>query len=304
MSSAASDATQLGGTSVASSPAAVVDGDPTTGWHSNGLESAIGQWLQLDLDRPIEAGLLHLTTSSGALGDPVKWLEVSTDRGSTAVRVDEPGREQTVALPLGTTSWIRITSVHTARGTVGNQFGLTEVVVEDFTDRNEPRPIDIRRRIVVPGPAEDAAVRGWQLGQEFPGRGSCVDTDDRVRCAGARHLRRGTRRVHPHPGRAAGDLVRPELLLRGRPGPALEDLVDRSDRVVARGDADVVDLQGSAFALTDGDPRTSWTAEESSLEAGAPRPSLTLELPEEQRVTGLDIRRRWERCRSRRRGSR
>lgn len=291
VSSAASDATQLGGTSVASGPAAVVDGDPTTGWHSNGLESAIGQWLQLDLDRPIDAGLLHLTTSSGALGDPVEWLEVSTDRGSTAVRVGEPGREQTVALPLGTTSWIRITSVHTERGTVGNQFGLTEVVVEDFTDRNEPRPIDIRRRIVVPGPAEDTRVRGWQLGQEFPGRGSCVDTGDRVRCA------RGLATSAEEPGTFTRSptvpqetWVRPELFLRARPGPALEELVDRSDRVVARGDADVVDMQGSAFALTDGDPRTSWTAEESSLERGAPRPSLTLELPGEHRVTGLDIR--------------
>ncbi|MEE2035228.1 DUF3367 domain-containing protein, partial [Rhodococcus chondri] len=47
VSSSASDATQLGGTSVGSGPAAVVDGDPATGWHSNGLESAVGQWLQL-----------------------------------------------------------------------------------------------------------------------------------------------------------------------------------------------------------------------------------------------------------------
>ncbi|MEU5842187.1 alpha-(1-_3)-arabinofuranosyltransferase [Rhodococcus sp. NPDC047139] len=290
VSSAASDATQLGGTSVTSSPAAVIDGDPTTGWHSNGLESAIGQWLQLDLDRPIEAGLLHLTTSPGALGDPVEWLEVSTERGSTAVRVDEPGREQTVALPLGSTSWIRITSVHTERGTVGNQFGLTEVSVDDFTDRNNPRPIDIRRRIVVPGPDGNVPVHGWQLGQEFPGRGSCVDTGDRVRCA------RGLAISAEEPGAFTRTLtvpeetrVRPQLYLRARPGPALENLVDRSDRVVARGDAHVVDLQGSAFALTDGDPRTSWTATEDSLEPGAPRPSLTLELPTARRVTGLDI---------------
>src|SRR5690606_28966096 len=109
VSSAASDATQLGGTNVASGPAAVIDADPTTGWHSNRLESAVGQWIQLDLDEPVEAGLLTLTTSPGALGDPVKWVEVTTDRGSTGVRIAEPGREQTVALPLGTTTWIRIT---------------------------------------------------------------------------------------------------------------------------------------------------------------------------------------------------
>jgi len=77
--------------------------------------------------------------------------------------------------------------------------------------------------------------------------------------------------------------------MRARPGPALTDLVTLPDRVIARGDADVVDLQGSAFAATDGDPRTSWTAEESTLDPGGPRPTLTLELPTPQRVTGLDI---------------
>lgn len=290
VSSSASDATQLGGTSVASGPAAVVDGDPTTGWHSNGLESGIGQWLQLDLDEPITTGLLRLTTSSGALGDPVKWLEVTTERGSTAVRIDKPGREQTVALPLGETSWIRITSVHTERGTVGSQFGITELSVEDFTDPDAPHLLDIRRRIVVPGPPEDATVLGWELGQEFPGRGGCIDTEDRVRCA------RGLATSAEEPDTFTRTLtvpaetwVEPDLRVRARPGPALEDLVDRSDRVVARGGADVVDLQGSAFALTDGDPRTSWTAKESSVEAGAPRPSVTLELPTEERVTGLDV---------------
>lgn len=290
VSSAASDATQLGGTSVGSSPAAVVDGDPTTGWHSNGLESAVGQWLQLDLQTPIGAGLLHLTTSPGALGDPVKWLEVTTARGSTAVRVDKPGREQTVALPLGATSWIRITALHTERGTMGSQFGLTEVAVDDFADRDNPQRLDIRRRIVVPAPGEDVAVRGWDLGQEFPGRGACVDTPDRVRCArglatAAEEQNTFTRTLSV----PADTWVAPSLWLRARPGPALNDVVSQPDRVIARGDADVVDLQGSAFAATDGDPRTSWTTEESALEPDAPRPTITLDLPSPQLVTGLDL---------------
>jgi len=290
VSSSASDATQLGGTAVGSGPAAVIDGDPTTGWHSNGLEAAVGQWLQLDLDTPIEAGLLHLTTSPGALGSPVKWLEVSTDRGSTAVRVEEAGREQTVALPLGTTTWIRITATHVENGTRGNQFGLTEVSVEDHTDRADPQPIEIRRRIVVPGPDTGVAVRGWDLRQEFPGRGSCVDTADRVRCA------RGLATAPEEPNTFTRTLtvpteswVEPHLWVRARPGPALDAVVEQPDRVRATGAADVVDLQGSAFALVDGDPRTSWTAEESVLDKGAPHPTITLELPEPTTVTGLDV---------------
>ncbi|NMD96856.1 DUF3367 domain-containing protein [Rhodococcus sp. BL-253-APC-6A1W] len=290
VSSAASDATQLGGTAVGSGPAAVVDGDPTTGWHSNGLESAVGQWLQLDLDTPVHSGMLQLTTSSGALGDPVRWLEVTTERGSTAVRVEEPGRPQTVALPLGTTSWIRITSTHTESGSRGNQFGIAELAVDEFTDGRNPERLDIRRRIVVPGPAEGVTVRGWDLGQEFPGRGSCVDTPDRVRCA--RGLATSTEEPNLFTRTLevpAATVVEPDLWLRVRPGPALDDVIDRTDRVVARGDAEVVDLQGSAFAATDGDPRTSWAADERSLAPGGPRPTLTLELPSPQRVTGLDI---------------
>ncbi|MFZ2527343.1 MAG: alpha-(1-_3)-arabinofuranosyltransferase, partial [Rhodococcus sp. (in: high G+C Gram-positive bacteria)] len=290
VSSAASDATQLGGTSPGSGPAAVVDGDPTTGWHSNGLESAVGQWMQLDLDTPIEAGMLHLTTSPGALGAAVKWLEVATDRGTTAVRVEKPGREQTVALPLGTTTWIRITATHTDDGTTGSQFGLTEVAVDDFTDRADPHRIDIRRRIVLPPVPDGAEVLGWQLSQEFPGRGSCVDTPDRVRCA------RGLATSAEEPNTFTRTLsvpadteITPQVRVRMRPGPAAEAIAAQPDRITASGAADVVDLSGSAFAVTDGDPRTSWTAPESALEPGKPRPTVTLELPAAELVTGLDV---------------
>ncbi|NKS05193.1 DUF3367 domain-containing protein, partial [Rhodococcus hoagii] len=78
VSSAASDATQLGGTAPGSGPAATVDGDPATAWLSNGLETARGQWLRLDFDTPITRGMLHLTTSPAAFGPPVKWIRVET----------------------------------------------------------------------------------------------------------------------------------------------------------------------------------------------------------------------------------
>ena len=62
VSSAASDATQLGGTSPASSAAATVDGDPATGWFSNGIERALGQWLR-------STSTPRLTSSSAARHD-------------------------------------------------------------------------------------------------------------------------------------------------------------------------------------------------------------------------------------------
>jgi len=82
----------------------------------------------------------------------------------------------------------------------------------------------------------------------------------------------------------------PELTVRTRQSPALEALLTDESRPIARGRADVGDLRGSAFAATDGDPRTSWTAPEDSVRTptGA-KPTLTIELPEPALVTGLDL---------------
>src|SRR5690606_33197205 len=120
-SSSAADATQLGGASPGSSTAAAVDGDPSTAWISNGTEVAVGQWLRLDLDEPVANGLLRLTTSGAAIGDPVKWVEARTENGSVSARVPGPGEPFAMPLPPGRTEWITITALRTERGSAGGQ---------------------------------------------------------------------------------------------------------------------------------------------------------------------------------------
>ncbi|MFR9767156.1 alpha-(1-_3)-arabinofuranosyltransferase [Nocardia sp. SC052] len=290
-SSSAADATQLGGAAPGSSTAAVVDGDPSTAWISNGTEHALGQWLRLDLDHPIKAGQLNLTTSSAAIGDPVKWIEVRTANGTVSVRVPEPGAPVSVSLPAGRTEWLKITAIRTENGSSGGQFGISELTLDDYSTRNAPVRVDIRHRTVVPSAPAGAPVRGWDLGQEFPGRSACFDAPDRVRCS------KGLALAPEEPGAFQRTLtvpepmsVAPELTVRTRQGPALEALLTDHARPVARGKADVGDLRGAAFAATDGDPRTSWTAPEDSVrEPTAGRPTLTLELPEPTLVTGLEL---------------
>ncbi|WP_245568091.1 alpha-(1-_3)-arabinofuranosyltransferase [Nocardia jiangxiensis] len=290
-SSSAADATQLGGTAPGSSTAAAVDGDPSTAWLSNSAEHAVGQWLRLDLDHPIKAGVLQVTTSAAALGDPVGLIEVRTAHGTTAARVSKPGEPVSVSLPPGLTGWVKITAIETETGSLGGQFGISEVSAQDYSNRNAPVPVAIRHRTVLPPVPAGTQVQGWSLGQEFPGRSGCFDGPDRVRCSNGLAL------PPEEPGAFERTLnvpspmdVTPQLMVRARQGPALEALLTDHDRPIARGKADVGDLRGSAFAATDGDPSTSWIAPQDTVrDPAGPKPTLTLELPAPTLVDGLEI---------------
>ncbi|MBF6328982.1 DUF3367 domain-containing protein [Nocardia transvalensis] len=290
-SGSAADATQLGGAAPGSSTAAVVDGDPSTAWLSNSAQHAVGQWLRLDLDHPIRAGVLHLTTSPAAIGDPVKWVEVRTRNGTVAARISEPGVPVSVSLPPGRTDWLTITATRTENGTPGGQFGISELGLDEYSNLDAPVPVEIRHRTVLPPVAAGAQVQGWNLGQEFPGRSGCFDAPDRVRCS------KGLGLPAEEPGTFERTLnvpapmsVTPELTVRTRQGPALEALLTDHDRPIARGKADVGDLRGSAFAATDGDVRTGWIAPEDAVRNPAgPKPTLTIELPRPTLVTGVEV---------------
>lgn len=290
-SSSAADATQLGGAAPGSSTAAVVDGDPATSWISNGSEYALGQWLRLDLEQPIRVGQLTFSTSAAAIGDPVKWVEVRTANGTVTTRIPEPGTPVSVSLPAGKTQWVTITAIRTETGKRGGQFGISELILDDYSVRDQPVHVDIRHRTVLPPTQTGAQLEGWDLGQEFPGRSACFESPNRVRCS------KGLALAPEEPGNFQRTLtvpepmsVTPRLTVRTRQGPALEALLTDRDQPIARGKADVGDVRGAAFAATDGDPRTSWTAPEDSVRSltGA-RPTLTIELPEPALVTGLDL---------------
>ena len=137
-SSSAADATQIGGAAPGSSTAAAVDGDPSTAWISNGSEFALGQWIRLDLDKPIANGSLRFTTTAAALGDPVKWVEVRTQRGTVSARITEPGEPVSVALPAGKSDWVMISAARTETGTRGGQFGISELTLDDYSNRDDP----------------------------------------------------------------------------------------------------------------------------------------------------------------------
>ena len=69
--------------------------------------------------------------------------------------------------------------------------------------------------------------------------------------------------------------VTPTVWVRPRQGPKLADLIAEPNTARAYGDSDLVEVPGSAYAATDGDPATAWTAPQRVVQYKTPA-TLTL----------------------------
>jgi arabinofuranan 3-O-arabinosyltransferase len=303
-SSSSSDATALPAVAPASAPVAAVDADPATAWVSNSLQPALGQWLQIDFDRPVTNATLTITPSATAVGAQVRRLQVSTVNGTSTASFERPGVPLTVALPYGETPWVRITAVGTDDGSTGVQFGITELAVTQYDASGFARAVDLRHSVVVPPPPRGSPVAAWDLGSELLGRDGCAD----VGVGGSDTREPGTRETNTSVACAASMAVAPEepvtlsrtlsvptamdvtptVWVRARQGPRLADLIAQPGRARASGAADLIDVAGSAYAGADGDPRTSWTAQQGAAQHRS-APTLTVTLPGASEVSGLRL---------------
>lgn len=288
-SSSAADATALPHVAPAAGAAAAIDGDSATSWVSNSLQAAVGQWLQIDFDHPVTNATMTMTPSASTIGVQVSRIEIATAGGTTTLRVDEPGQPVTVALPYGETPWVRISAAATEDNSGGVQFGITDLVVNQYDAAGFAHQVDLRHTMEVPGPPPDAAVARWDLGSEFLGRSGCIAGVEAVHCASALALapeelvNLSRTLTVPQP-----ISVTPAIWVRPRQGPALAELVREPETTRADGDSDSFDVLGTAFAATDGDPRTSWTAPQGVIRNhGAP--TLTITLPEPTEVGALRL---------------
>jgi arabinofuranan 3-O-arabinosyltransferase len=289
VSSSSSDSTAMPDVAPATSPAAAVDGDSGTAWVSNALQSAVGQWLQVDFDHPVTNGAITITPSATAVGAQVRRILIETANGSTTLRFDEPGKPLAAALPYGETPWVRITAAGTDDGSPGVQFGITDLSITQYDASGFAHPLDLRHTVRVPGPPPGSAIAGWDLGSELLGRPGCAQGPDTVRCAASMAL------APEEPVNfsrtltvAAPVSVTPMLWVRPRQGPKLADLIAEPNTTRAQGDSDVVDILGSAYAATDGDPATAWTAPQRVVQHKSP-PTLTVTLPRPTEVAGLRV---------------
>ncbi|MDM4141489.1 MULTISPECIES: alpha-(1-_3)-arabinofuranosyltransferase [Mycobacterium] len=289
VSSSSSDSTAMPDVAPATSPAAAIDGDSATAWVSNSLQAAVGQWMQIDFDHPVTNAAITLTPSATAVGAQVRRILIETATGSTTLRFDQPGKPLAAALPYGETPWVRITAAGTDDGSAGVQFGITDLTVTQYDASGFAHQVDLRHTVRVPGPPPGTPITGWDLGSELLGRPGCAHGPDAVRCAPSMAL------APEEPVNFSRTLTVPEpvsvipaVWVRPRQGPKLADLIAEPNSTVAHGDSDTVDVLGSAYAATDGDPATAWTAPQRVVQHKTP-PTLTLTLPRPTEVTGVRL---------------
>ena len=289
VSSSSSDSTAMPDVAPATSPAAAIDGDPATAWVSSALQTAVGQWLQVNFDHPVTNAAITLTPSATAVGAQVRRILIETATGSTTLRFDEAGKPLTAALPYGETPWVRVTATGTDDGSGGVQFGITDLSITQYDAAGFAQPVDLRHTVRVPGPPTGAPVAAWDLGSELLGRPGCAPASDTVRCAASKAL------VPEEPANFSRTLtvpapvsVTPMVWVRPRQGPKLADLIAEPNTTRAQGDSDTLDVLGSAYAATDGDPSTAWTAPQRMVQHKTP-PTLTITLPRPTLVTGLRL---------------
>lgn len=289
VSSSAADSTALPNVAPAAGPAAAVDADPSTSWVSNSLQSAIGQWMQVDFDHPVTNATITVTPSATAVGAQIRRLEISTVNGTSTLRFDEAGKPLTAALPYGESPWVRITAVATDDGSPGVQFGITDLAVTQYDANGFAHPVSLRHTVSVPGSPPDSAVAQWDLGSDLLGRSGCAQSPTGFRCAALMALSAeepvNLSRTLTVPTPIA---VTPTVWVRARQGPKLADLISAPGAAHALGDADPIDVLGSAYAAADGDTGTAWTAPQRVVQQGTP-PTLTLKLPRESEVGGLRV---------------
>ena len=289
VSSSASDSTALPNVAPATGPTAAIDGDSSTNWVSNALQSAVGQWLQVDFDHPVTNATLTITPSATAVGAQVRRIEVSTAKGTSTLRFDQAGKPLTVALPYGETPWVRFTAVATDDGSAGVQFGITDFTITQYDANGFAHPVSLRHTVVVPGPPPNSVVAQWDLGSELLGRAGCAKSPNGTRCAAnmaispEEPVNLSRTLTVPSPTE-----VTPTVWVRARQGPNLADLTSAPGATRALGDADPVDVLGSAYAAADGDPGTAWTAPQGVVQHKT-APTLTLNLPGPSEVAGLRI---------------
>ena len=288
-SSSSSDSTALPDVATAASPAAAIDADSATAWVSNALQSAVGQWLQVDFDHPVTNSVITITPSATTVGAQVRRVEVETATGTTTLRFDEAGKPVIGALPYGETPWVRITAIGTDDGSPGVQFAITDLSITQYDAKGFAHPVNIRHTAQVPPAPPNATVAQWDLGSEPLGRPACAMGVRNVQCAPSMALTPESPATFSRTLSVPAPMsVLPTIWVRARSGPKLADLLAAPDTTQAHGDSDSVDVLGAAYAATDGDPATAWTAPQRVVQHKT-SPTLTLTLPQPTEVSALRL---------------
>ncbi|GAA3389783.1 alpha-(1-_3)-arabinofuranosyltransferase domain-containing protein [Cryptosporangium minutisporangium] len=263
----------------AHAPWFAVDGDPNTTW-ATGRPGAVGQWLELEFDHDVNLSAITLQFDDKLkLGPKPTKLDVTTDRGTRSVTVTPDSKPQRVATPSGTTRKLRLT----VRAVDGDPARAGGVAIAEVTVPG----VKASRTLVTPDVGgTDPAIVVFRAATS--GHGDCLTFADRPVClpdvSTPAEEPTGIDRTFTLPAAAAYAVTISALPISGTALDAL--LAPGPDGAVATSaDTGYNDPRTRPQAVFDSDPDTVWIAE-----PGVQAPVISVELPEERKVTGLTMR--------------
>ncbi len=256
-SSSRSDAGASPWTDPSASPWAAFDRDPTTAWTADPGRFDRKAWIDLDLGREVDLGIVPIT-AAGRDGEE-RRVRVTTQDGPRDV-VLRDGRA--VLVEVGRVSRLRISGATSAE----RPLALQEVGVPDAVGLARP----LRLPLLPRGWAAPATV----LLQADVGAADGCSVVEGVQNCSDRHVREvedagALDRIVPLRTAAR---YRPSMTVTGRGGQALDALVQRGRlATVEVSSQQGTSGRGGALALADGDRSTGWVAA-----ADDPDPTVTL----------------------------
>ena len=239
-------------------PFAAVDSDLRTLWESGSSNGPVGQWIQTDFDAPVDPHVIKVAFAvSTAIGPPVTRVTVTTAAGQVSDPVQVSGDLQSLPVPAGPSSWLRITVTGLAKQPpcplFGPQVGIAAIEVPGVSAQR------VIQAPAVSGGDPSAVV----LAKVQPQPSDCMLTSLRWVCSPllgtSTEEQYGFDQAFTEPS-AAPATLRGSAVLTSSP---LIDRYARFDRQEATATGSSVftpapqDQPRSAF---DGDPATTWIA--------------------------------------------
>jgi arabinofuranan 3-O-arabinosyltransferase len=272
-SSSAADVRTVFNANPSFAPWSALDRDPDSAWRSAAWHGAVGEWIEVSFDEPIEVGPMHISFAPAAIPMPTN-LAVTTDTGTVTQTVRPSASRQRVAVPPGLTSRVRLTVRAVEGGGPGTSFSIARLEIPGVTPQRTLAVPDIGTPDVI----RFAASSGY--------RSSCLAVPGGAACDPA-WARRGEEddaldRTFTLTADRSYDVSATVRLL---PGAPVERRLDSGSAVVATASSsDGPDLRLRAGAAVDGDESTAWVADPDDA-----TPVLSLDLGGERVVRALRI---------------
>jgi arabinofuranan 3-O-arabinosyltransferase len=238
-------------------PYAAVDSSAQTYWESGSWSGSVGQWIQETFDSEVNPNVISVAFNTNpALGPAVTAVRISTAAGQVTDPVTITSRPQLMRVPVGYSSWLRITVTGLAsRPTppIGAQVGIYAIYVPG---------VQAARTIATPavsGTDPSAVI----LAKDEPQPSGCMLTSLRWVCspelATATEEQYGFDRTVAEPNAEPANITGSAILVNTSLATKYARLSPRQPQVTASSTY-TSDPQDQALNAFDGDPKTAWVA--------------------------------------------